>query len=134
MNENWFDKIQRIYQINVKNEKSNSSSKQIDEHNIDKNENENIYYEQYEKISNNNTNNFWLNVDAQYDFSYNNYDVNFVIYDINIIVIYKCQLCNINFFSKNKLFKHFRINCWQQTINHVFVINEFIVNQLIYKQ
>ena len=57
-NENRFDKIQRMYQINVKNEKSNATSNQIDEHNIDKNENENIYYEQYEKISNNRTNSF----------------------------------------------------------------------------
>ena len=38
-NENRFDKIQRMYQINVKNENSNASSNQIDEHNIDKNEN-----------------------------------------------------------------------------------------------
>ena len=57
-NEDRFDKIQRMYQVSVKNENSNASSNQIDEHNIDKNENQDIYHEQHEKISNDNTNNF----------------------------------------------------------------------------
>ena len=51
-NENRYDKVQRMYQTNVKNEMSNISSKQIDEQNIDKNENQNTYHDQHEKNNN----------------------------------------------------------------------------------
>ena len=47
-----YDKIQRMYQASVKNEMSNISSKQIDEQNIDKNENQNTYHVQHEKNNN----------------------------------------------------------------------------------
>ena len=51
-NENRYNKTQRMYQINVKNEMSNISSKQTDEQNIDKNENQNTYHDQHEKNNN----------------------------------------------------------------------------------
>ena len=127
-NENRYDKVQRMYQTNVKNEMSNISSKQIDEQNIDKNENQNTYHDQHEK------NNNWQNNDTQYESWYDDYDINFVICDFDTIKIHKCQLCSANYFSKNKLFKHFRINCWQQSINHVFIINEFIASQSTNRQ
>ena len=50
------------------------------------------------------------------------------------IKAHKCQLWNVNYFSKNKLFKHLRIDCWQQSINHIFVTNESIINQSTNKQ
>ena len=128
-NENRHDKSQRMYQINVKNEISNTLSEQTDERDdIDKNENQNTYHNQHEKNSN------WVNNDTQYESWYNDYDINFVICDSNTIKTHKCQLCNANYSSKNKLFKHFRINCWQQSINHVSIINEFTSNQSTNRQ
>ena len=48
--ENRHDKSQRMYQINVKNEMSNTLSEQIEKRDdIDKNENQNIYHDQHEK-------------------------------------------------------------------------------------
>ena len=49
-----------MYQVNVKNEKLNTSSKQIEKQNIDKNENQNTYHDQHEK-------NNWQNNDTQYE-------------------------------------------------------------------
>ena len=57
-----------------------------------------------------------------------------MICDFDIVKTHKCQLCNVNYFSKNKLFKHLRIDCWQQSINHIFVTNESIINQSTNKQ
>ena len=52
-NEDQHDKSQRMYQVNVKNEMSNTLSKQTDERDdIDKNENQNIYHDQHEKNNN----------------------------------------------------------------------------------
>ena len=127
--ENRHDKSQRVYQINVKNEMSDTLSEQTEERDdIDKNENQNIYHDQHEKNSS------WLDNDTQYESWYNDYDINFVICDFDIVKAHKCQLCNANYFSKNKLFKHFRIDCWQQSINHIFVTSEFIINQSTNKQ
>ena len=128
-NENRHDKSQRMYQINVKNEMSDTLSEQTDERDdIDENENQNTYHDQHEK------DNSWLNNDTQYESWYNDYDINFVICDFDIVKTHKCQLCNVNYFSKNKLFKHLRIDCWQQSINHIFVTNESIINQSTNKQ
>ena len=47
--ENRYGKTQRVYQANVKNEKLNTSSKQTEKQNIDKNENQNTYHDQHEE-------------------------------------------------------------------------------------
>ena len=127
--ENRHDKSQRVYQINVKNEMSDTLSKQTEKRDdTDKNENQNIYHDQHEKNSS------WLDNDTQYESWYNDYDINFVICDFDTVKAHKCQLCSANYSSKNKLFKHLRIDCWQQSINHIFVANEFIINQSTNKQ
>ena len=49
--ENRYNKTQRVYQVNVKNEKLNTSSEQTEKQNVDKNENQNTYHDQHEKNS-----------------------------------------------------------------------------------
>ena len=49
--EDRYDKTQRVYQTSVKNKKLNTSSKQIEKQNVDKNENQNTYHDQHEKNS-----------------------------------------------------------------------------------
>ena len=123
------DRSQRVYQASVKNEMSDTLSEQTEKRDdTDKNENQNIYHDQHEKNSS------WLDNDTQYESWYNDYDINFVICDFDTVKAHKCQLCNVSYSSKNKLFKHLRIDCWQQSVNHISVASESITSQSASRQ
>ena len=114
-NINRFDKAQFVYQINVKNESFEQSTNQS------KNEKNNYYDE----------NDNWIDEKKLKEFWYNEYDVNFVtIVDI-ITIIHICQLYVVNFSSKNKLFTHFRNECWERFLNTNDVIANHVTTKII---